>query len=92
LAALEQYPAIHLMALLPRPRTRAQVAALNRAARQLAKAGKIDCWWTGKMGWPGKVVVARRGYQFDHDQLRDACYPGWRERLARLRLSDASNA
>jgi hypothetical protein len=85
LAALEQHPAIHLMALLPRPRTRAQVVALNRAARQLAKAGKIDCYWTGKFGWPGNVVVARRGYQYDQNQLVAASWPKWWAR----KLSDA---
>ena len=84
LAALEQHPAIHLMALLPRPRTRAQVVALNRAARQLAKAGTIDCLWTRRFPWPGTVVVARRGYQFDENQLLQANYPRWWARRLRV--------
>jgi hypothetical protein len=80
---LEQHPAIHLMALLPRPRTRAQVVALNRAARQLAKAGKIDCLRTGRFPWPGTMVVARPGYQFNENQLLAAAWPKrWARQLS----------
>jgi hypothetical protein len=39
MAVLDRHPAAYLMDLLPRPRTRAQVVALNRAARQLADGG-----------------------------------------------------
>jgi hypothetical protein len=66
LAALEKYPAVYLMDLLPRPRARSQVVALNRAARQLERASKIQT-----MRWPvivpgtggGFIAVARLGYQ-----------------------------
>ena len=77
LSALEKYPAVHLMDLLPKPRTRSQVAALNRAARQLEAAGKIQTMrWAGsdrycidenaeRLMWGGSggfITVARPGY------------------------------
>jgi hypothetical protein len=67
LAALERYPAVYLMDLLPRPRTRAQVVALNRAARQLADAGKVETLhWLCRATKPGFVVVTRPGHSVNH--------------------------
>jgi hypothetical protein len=62
LAALDQYPAVRLMDLLPRPRTRAQVVALNRAARQLAAAGTINLRHFSRMAASGSTVIARPDY------------------------------
>jgi hypothetical protein len=46
LEALDSAPAFYLSDLLPMPHTRAQIVALNRAARNLADAGKIaTCHW-----------------------------------------------
>ena|SRR5215471_5709559 len=64
LAALEKHPAVYLMDLLPQPRTRSQVLALNRAARQLASSHKIEIHrWVCRAGQSGFVVVARPGYR-----------------------------
>jgi hypothetical protein len=66
LAALEQHPAVYLMDLLPRPRTRSQVVALNRAARLLQQAGKIRMVrWSVTVPGDGRcfVAVARPGYE-----------------------------
>jgi hypothetical protein len=64
LAALEKHPAVYLMDLLPQPRTRSQVVALNRAARQLANAHKIGIHrWAYRVTQSGFVVVTRPGYR-----------------------------
>jgi hypothetical protein len=66
LAALEKHPAVYLMDLLPKPRTRSQVVALHRAAHQLAQAGKIQTVrWLGRVGYSGFITVARPGYRID---------------------------
>jgi len=44
LDALGQVPAFYLTDLLPTPHTRSQTVALNRAARNLADAGKVQMW------------------------------------------------
>ena len=63
LSALEKHPAVYLMDLLPQPRTRSQVVALNRAARQLASAYKVEIHrWMGRVGFSGFITVARPGY------------------------------
>ncbi len=64
LAALEKYPAVYLMDLLPKPRTRSQVVALNLAARQLERAYKIQIVrWMCSFTTGGFVTVAKLGYQ-----------------------------
>jgi hypothetical protein len=64
LAALEKYPAVYLMDLLPQPRTRSQVVALNRAARQLANSHRIEIHrWMCRAAESGFIVVARPGYR-----------------------------
>jgi hypothetical protein len=66
LRALEQVPAFYLTDLLPEPHTRSQIVALNRAARNLCDAGKIElirwlCRASGELPH-GFVTVYRVGY------------------------------
>ena len=68
LEALTKVPAFYLTDLLPTPHTRSQTVALNRAARNLAAAGKIEvrhwlCSFT-KAGdiAHGFLTVYRPGY------------------------------
>jgi hypothetical protein len=64
LTALDRHPAVYLMALLPSAHTRSQVVALNRAARQLESAGKIDVHrWRFMTGRLGFNVAMRPGHQ-----------------------------
>jgi hypothetical protein len=64
LAALDQTPAFYLTDLLPKPHTRSHVVALNRAARCLIAAGKVQAmhWCTRGGAGLGYVTV----YRFDH--------------------------
>jgi hypothetical protein len=62
LEALERRATFYLTELLPTPHTRSQVSALNRAARKLANASKIEtrrysCRAEGK----GFIMVIRPG-------------------------------
>jgi hypothetical protein len=54
LAAVEAWPASYLIDLLPVAHTRAQAVALERAARNLAREGKIDLAYD-----QGKLVILR---------------------------------
>src|SRR5262249_60151782 len=58
LQALEEVPAFYLTDLLPDPHTRSQTAALNRAARNLCDAGKIELlrWLCRAAGGPGLLT------------------------------------
>ena len=64
LAALDRAPAFYLTDLLPSPHTRAHVVALNRAARCLITAGKIQVmyWCTRGGAGLGYVTVYRLSY------------------------------
>jgi hypothetical protein len=66
LRALEQVPAFYLTDLLPDPHTRSQIVALNRAARNLCDAGKIESltWLVRVCDEPshGFVTVYRVGH------------------------------
>jgi len=68
LRALEQVPAFYLTDLLPEPHTRTQIVALNRAARNLCDAGKIQLLrWLCRVHHQGErphgfVTVYRVGY------------------------------
>jgi hypothetical protein len=63
LQVLDRVPAFYPIDLLPNPHTRAQVVALNRAARNLAGAGKVQAMcWNGRSDRPGYVTVYRVGY------------------------------
>src|SRR5947209_19790815 len=62
LEALERVPAFYLTDLLPEPHTRSHTVALNRAARKLADAHKIE-----SMAWmcsatTGRITIYRPGY------------------------------
>jgi hypothetical protein len=63
LQVLDRVPAFYPIDLLPNPHTRAQVVALNRAARNLAGAGKVQAMcWNSRSDRPGYVTVYRVGY------------------------------
>jgi len=64
LQALEEVPAFYLTDLLPDPHTRSQTVALNRAARNLCDAGKIELlrWLCRAAGEHGFLTVYRPGY------------------------------
>src|SRR5262249_10837510 len=68
LRALEQVPAFYLTDLLPEPHTRSQIVALNRAARNLCDAGKIELLtWLTRLHREGELphghlTVYRVGY------------------------------
>jgi len=84
LAALEKHPAVHLIDLLPQPRTRSQVLALNRAARQLVSACKIEMHkWLGR----GRrhLSIRQRPSRQERAKARSRCAPArcagtWAER------------
>ena len=77
LAALDRAPAFYLTDLLPNPHTRSHVVALNRAARNLAGAGKVQAiCWNSRSDRPGYVTVYRVGYP-----LRE------REQITRLNVA-----
>ena len=64
LAALEYTAAFYLTDLLPPKHTRAQIVALNRAARNLKDKGRIaSCTWlTQGKAAAGFVTIYRPGY------------------------------
>jgi hypothetical protein len=64
LEALEQAAAFYLTDLLPMPHARSQCAALNRAARNLLDAGKIETvrWMCRTSQHAGFITVYRSGY------------------------------
>jgi hypothetical protein len=72
LAALEHVPAFYLTHLLPSPHRRAHVVALNRAARGLIAAGKVQAmyWHTRGGGELGYVTVYRVGYPQPADRAQ----------------------
>jgi hypothetical protein len=70
LTMFDRHPAVYLVSLLPPAHSRSQVVALNRAARQLANAGKIDVHhWHFATGRPGYIIVMRPGHRIDGDIL-----------------------
>jgi hypothetical protein len=76
LAALDQAPAFYLTDLLPNPHTRSHVVALNRASRNLVRAGKVRAtYWSTRGG-------AGLGYMTVH---RLDCQPAARDQVARLK-------
>jgi hypothetical protein len=68
LDALTKVPTFYLTDLLPVPHTRAHVVALNRAARNLDDAGKINiCTWMARWNREGEarhgfLTIYRLGY------------------------------
>ena len=83
LAALEERPPAHLLDLLPPPHTRAQYAAIHRAAMSLARKGRIvsrGLGWVTRLGYAGELPLQRSRYDYVSDG------PGrWRERLRLVR-------
>jgi hypothetical protein len=69
LAAVEAWPASYLIDLLPVAHTRAQAVALERAATNLEKAGKIERGYDR-----GMVVIRKPANQSEGDA------PPWEER------------
>jgi len=69
LAAVEAWPASCLIDLLPVAHTRAQAVALERAARNLAREGKIDLAYD-----QGKLVILRPS------KCSQGWAPAWEER------------
>jgi hypothetical protein len=63
LDALDGVTAFYLIDLLPEKHSRAATVALNRAARNLHAAGKIEIVpWLPAAGEPGYLTVYRKGY------------------------------
>jgi len=76
LQVLERVPAFYPIDLLPSPHTRAQIVALNRAARGLIAAGKVRAtYWSTRGG-------AGLGFMAVH---RLDCQPTERDQIARLK-------
>jgi hypothetical protein len=66
LSTIEDYPAFYLMDLLPKEHTRSQVVALNRPARQLVRAYKIDIHvWMCRHSKGGFITVTRLRHRVD---------------------------
>jgi hypothetical protein len=69
LAVLERQPAVFLLELLPRPYTRAQHVALNRAAWKLFEQGRIDMMQAGRRCSERGRWFVRPGYECNRDQV-----------------------
>ena len=93
LAALKEAPAYYLSDLLPVPHTRSQSVALNRAANNLADAGKVNiapwlAWCDGAPDTP-EAIDGRRSLK---TIFRIGCPEPNRRQITRLKRCQCAQA